>query len=438
MAGFLTPNPNFSWGQFGGNALAGIGQGLLAYGAGGQLRQQAPLIAIQGMQQAQQAQAEQQQRALQTQSLTQQLAMQQQQMSRQAAADDAAASQKQQYLGLLGGQPIQGPTPSGAPLDIKSPVNPALANLPAGVQQSLPLMDPSQGLGLIAQMETRKPEAQPDNIQEYEYAQKNGFKGSLLDYRRALAEAGRSQSPQFPKYGMAPVWGQDKDGNPVLMQLGANGTVIQPTMPQGVTPTPGVSFQNTGTSIVPTSNKTGLPAAPAIAIDNTGKAAATALGTVQGQIQSTLPTSLSNADQTLALIDDLKKDPAIDEATGMKGLLMNRIPTTKAYAYTQKVKELKGRAFLQAYTSLKGAGAISEGEGVKAESALARLDTAQSTEDYKKALDDFAEVVKTGKANLIKQSGQSGATGQAAPSGGSQGSVQKWTRDAQGNPVPVQ
>lgn len=408
MAGLLSYQltPGATTGQWGGDVLSALGAGLLARGAGGQYASQAPLIGMQALQQAQSQRADQQQRALQTQSLTQQLAMQQMQMQRAQQADQQAAQQKQAYLGLLGGQAVQGPTQSGAPLDIKSPVNPALANLPAGVQQSLPLMDPSQGLSLITQMETRKPEAQPDKIQEYEYAKKNGFQGSVLDYQRAIAEAGRSQNPQFPKYGMAPVWGQDKDGNPVLLQLGANGTVIQPTMPQGVTATPGVSFQNTGTSIVPTSNKTGLPAAPAIAIDNTGKAAATALGSAQGQAQFSLPTSMSNADQTLALINDLKTDPAIGEATGMTGMLMNKIPTTKAYAYTQKVNELKGRAFLQAYTSLKGAGAISEGEGAKAESALSRLNTAQSTDDFKKALDDFSEVVKTGKANLVKQSGQ--------------------------------
>ena len=41
----------------------------------------------------------------------------------------------------------------------------------------------------------------PSGVQEYEYAKQNGFQGSILDYRKAIAEAGRApaQGPQAPE-----------------------------------------------------------------------------------------------------------------------------------------------------------------------------------------------------------------------------------------------
>src|ERR1700744_6595785 len=162
MVGYLTPpgqpQTGFNLGQFGGDALSALGAGLLAYSGGGAARQNAGLVALQALHDAQQGRQEQAYRALQTQSMQQQMALQQQQADRQQQAIDQANQQRQKYLSLLGGQPIQGPTQSGAPLDMKSPVNPVLANLPAGVQATLPLMDPDQGINLLTQLATRKPQ----------------------------------------------------------------------------------------------------------------------------------------------------------------------------------------------------------------------------------------------------------------------------------------
>jgi hypothetical protein len=53
------------------------------------------------------------------------------------------------------------------------------------------------------------------------------------------------------------------------------------------------------------------------------------------------------------------------------------------------MEQIGGKNFLQAYQQLKGGGSITEIEGTKAEAAQARLKTAQSKEDWDKAMNDF-------------------------------------------------
>ena len=55
--------------------------------------------------------------------------------------------------------------------------------------------------------------------------------------------------------------------------------------------------------------------------------------------------------------------------------------------------QLGGKAFLQAFESLKGGGQITEVEGKKATDAIARLNRAQSDSEYEVALNDLRGVV---------------------------------------------
>ena len=56
-----------------------------------------------------------------------------------------------------------------------------------------------------------------------------------------------------------------------------------------------------------------------------------------------------------------------------------------------------GQAFLQAFQSLKGGGAITEKEGEKATAAMARLQRSQSTKDYKDALGELRGILQSAK-----------------------------------------
>ena len=67
--------------------------------------------------------------------------------------------------------------------------------------------------------------------------------------------------------------------------------------------------------------------------------------------------------------------------------------------------QLKGRAFLQAYTTLRGGGQITEVEGKKAEDALARLNRSLSETEAKQALADFRDAVTVGMQKLREKAG---------------------------------
>lgn len=91
-------------------------------------------------------------------------------------------------------------------------------------------------------------------------------------------------------------------------------------------------------------------------------------------------------------IDGILNDPALNASTGMLSPLQN-IPGTPQRAFGARARQLEGQAFLQAFESLKGAGQITEIEGLKATQAIGRLDTAQSASDYRAALTELREVL---------------------------------------------
>jgi hypothetical protein len=108
-----------------------------------------------------------------------------------------------------------------------------------------------------------------------------------------------------------------------------------------------------------------------------------------------LPQTLSNANQTLQVIDALKSHPALGDRTGLRAVLP-AIPGTQGADFDALAAQLKGKLFLQAYGDLKGGGQITEVEGKKATEAMARLNQTQSREGYVKALNDLGDVIRAG------------------------------------------
>lgn len=109
------------------------------------------------------------------------------------------------------------------------------------------------------------------------------------------------------------------------------------------------------------------------------------------------------AELMLKTIDDILEDEAGLEAStgGFLGLQGRAASITGGMTAEQrrfqpKIDQLKGQTFLNAYERLKGGGVITEIEGQKAESALARLSQAQDPADFRKALQDLKEVVMVG------------------------------------------
>jgi hypothetical protein len=125
-------------------------------------------------------------------------------------------------------------------------------------------------------------------------------------------------------------------------------------------------------------------------------ALARTMAEAKGTQTAAASTQIANADTALKGIADLRTSDGLDWGTGASSMLT--VPGTAAYGFATQVDQLKGGAFLTAIQQLQGMGALSNAEGATSTAAIARLDRAQSKEDFLKALDDYEAIVKAGRA----------------------------------------
>lgn len=150
-------------------------------------------------------------------------------------------------------------------------------------------------------------------------------------------------------------------------------------------------------------------------------------GELQAQAIVNLPTVISNAEVAKSLIERALNHPGRRAATGLDWA-RGAVPGTQAYDFAQLIEQLKSRTFLEAFAALRGGGQISNIEGIKAETAIANLNRAQSEDAFVRALQDLADVVDRGLANAKAK-----AAGSPAPTGGAAPTMRF---DAQGNRIP--
>lgn len=251
--------------------------------------------------------------------------------------------------------------------------------------------------------------ATPSTVQEYEYAKNQGFKGTLADWM-AQKRAGAGE------YSLQPIYGTDENGNPIVIQLGKSGESIQSKLPKGVRISTGVEKIDLGDKWALLDKRSGQYVGT-IPKDLAAAAAAKAKGTIQGTAQGTLPTDLMNGDQTVAQIDQLLKNPGLDSIVGpIDQFRPSYMLGDQGRDALARYNQLKGKAFLSAYATLKGGGQITEVEGAKAENAMARMDRAQNEATFRSALSDFRDAVKLGMQKLREKAGLPAAQpGIAAP-----------------------
>ena len=134
----------------------------------------------------------------------------------------------------------------------------------------------------------------------------------------------------------------------------------------------------------------------------------TALGKTAGESTGTaranLPKAEGQADEMLAVIDGILKDPAFAGGVGLKGpgflfgAKEKPIAGTPEAGFQSRVDQLQGQAFLQAFESLKGGGQITEVEGRKATEAIGRLSTAQSESAFRGAMNELKGIIVRAKS----------------------------------------
>ena len=140
-----------------------------------------------------------------------------------------------------------------------------------------------------------------------------------------------------------------------------------------------------------------------------------------------LPGAIETATVALKNIDELVGKPEIKDVNGkviqaatkphagfsqavgagIPGL--KYIPGTSVADFTARFSQIQGGAFLEAYSTLKGGGAITNIEGEKGTAAISRMATAQSEQEFYTAARDFQAVlskgIKKGQSMLGSQSG---------------------------------
>ena len=239
---------------------------------------------------------------------------------------------------------------------------------------------------------------QTSDIKEYEYAKRQGFTGGLADWMaRKRAGAG--------EFGMTPIYGTMADGKPGIMQLGKNGTPQMVPLPDGfqIARDPIKVDGPTGTTILDPQTRQQVGFIPK---DIRGAKTEESRGKAQGASRATLPTDLQAGQFAVDEINKLIDSKGFNEVFGsLDQFRPNFTMSAEGKDALARFDQLKGRAFLQAYTTLRGGGQITEVEGKKAEDALARLNRSLSETEAKQALADFRDAVTVGMQKLREKAG---------------------------------
>ena len=161
------------------------------------------------------------------------------------------------------------------------------------------------------------------------------------------------------------------------------------------------------------------------------RAANGALYTKQLEYQKTqMPQDLQMAKNTLGVIDKMLGDTTVDakgklnyKITGPDGKLvkgretapgfgsfvgagvpfLSKLDGTDAADFRAMYEQVNSKAFLEAYSRLKGGGQITEIEGTKATQALLRAKSSQSEPEFVAAMREFEQEVKTGMENAQRK-----------------------------------
>ena len=169
-----------------------------------------------------------------------------------------------------------------------------------------------------------------------------------------------------------------------------------------------------GVGAIPVQN--GAPGAPqmyttpdqereAAALAAAEKAAAETVAKNKADAQADLQPAMDSSQQMLDALDNFGKAEGFNAVYGMSSP-MRYVPGTKAADANAMLEQVGGKAFLQAFQSLRGGGQITEKEGAKATAAITRLvNTSQSEESAREALKELRDIVELGMTRARQRAG---------------------------------
>lgn len=109
-----------------------------------------------------------------------------------------------------------------------------------------------------------------------------------------------------------------------------------------------------------------------------------------------LQGAYDTAERTIAQVERLRSHPG--KATGLTAALRptKMIPGTDAYDFMQQIEVLKSQSFLASVQAMRGLGALSNAEGARIESAIAKINPNMSEEAFDTALNDINTTMQQG------------------------------------------
>jgi hypothetical protein len=294
-----------------------------------------------------------------------------------------------------------------APVLPQRPPSPKVAFLFRALQSPALNEGQRETYKLMLQTELAK-EKETQDILEYEYAVRQGFKGGLEQWmQRKKGGAG--------EYGLQPIWGT-KNGQPAIIQLGKGGDAVETKFPEGFQPGKDAIKVDAGTHTVLLDPVT-RQVIGQVPKNIEQKESAEERGKAQGQAQVALPGVLSQSELALKTINQIRTHPGRNSWFSVGALGgAPPIPGTNQAGFIDLVEQAKGQTFLTAFERLKGAGAITEIEGAKATQAIARLNRKATDADFNMALQDLEEVIRKG-VETARQKAAGAQSGQSAPGG---------------------
>jgi hypothetical protein len=156
------------------------------------------------------------------------------------------------------------------------------------------------------------------------------------------------------------------------------------------------------------------------------RATAGVVGKEAGKALVALPGAKTQVARSLNLVDSLLNHKGLSAVVGAPnpfkgGFGFAQLPGSDAESFATQLKQLEGQAFLEAFNTLRGAGAISEKEGEAATQAYANLSKSQSEVQFKKNVAEIKNILTSGYANLEQiakgSAGLKSSSPPAAPKG---------------------
>jgi hypothetical protein len=135
--------------------------------------------------------------------------------------------------------------------------------------------------------------------------------------------------------------------------------------------------------------------------------------TEQQDLQKQKTKALDDVEYSLQLMDMAMNHKGLSDAVGVKGasqlfgLLDKPIAGSNAAGFLEINDQIKSRAFLQAYETLRGERGITDKEGETATKAITRLSTATDEKEYIKAATELKNILNIGKQRLLNKNSSS-------------------------------